>query len=460
MSTTDLRIWRPSGARASQLTADRRGPLTRIVVGSIVTGALTSAALVLGFFPGATEPVTTGLALLGFALGWTMLAMLSSRMTSLPQRWAYGLAAFLGTAGAGLLILAPGNEGLSRAAWVWPPALLALIAWSALRMRSSLPGRSKWLLYPVLGFLGAASLGAIAENAAMERESHAMTMPGRLFDVGGHRLHLDCRGSAAPTVVVENGLGENALLWTRISDATADKTRICSYDRAGTGWSDGARGSHDSLAIATDLHRLLDVAGEHGPFVLVGHSTGGIYAMTYAARYPEETAGMVLLDSASPQQFSILPDYASQYPMMMRLYGVMPTLERLGVGRLVPNVFANEVPGEAGRQAHTFSTSPRDARAARDEVATYRRAFAQAQGLTTLGSKPLIVISASETLAGTDGWAAAQRQLAALSDNSSYRTVRSSHGGLLDHGGSFEASVTAILDVVSSVRSGSDIRVH
>ena len=161
---------------------------------------------------------------------------------------------------------------------------------------------------------------------------------------------------------------------------------------------------------------------------------------------------MVLLDSASPRQFTVLPDYASQYPMMMRLYAVRPVLQRLGVGRLLPVLSANEVPGQAGKQASILLIRPRDGRAARDELATYRRSFAQAQALTSLGSKPLVVVSASDSMTGTAGWPVAQQQLAALSSNSGQRVVTSSHDGVLDHPGSFTVSVQAIADVVNAVR--------
>jgi len=257
--------------------------------------------------------------------------------------------------------------------------------------------------------------------------------------------------------VLVNGLGGSSPLWARIAAGAAATTRVCAYDRAGQGWSDDAPAPQDSAATARDLHRLLDVAGERGPFVLTGHSTGGVYAMTYAARYAEQVAGLVLLDSASPHQFTVLPAYAGQYARMTRLYGVLPTLLRIGAGRLVPALSANDVPGAAGEQAAAFANSPRSARTARDEVSTYSRAFEQAQELTSLGGKPLVVVSARETLARTAGWRAAQAQLAALSTDADHRTVDSSHGGLLDDATASRASITAITDVVGAVRTGARV---
>jgi pimeloyl-ACP methyl ester carboxylesterase len=459
MTTTAIRPPRPSGAPAVPQPAQRRGPLVGIVIASLVTGAVAAAALVLGLFPGAPEHVTTGVALFGFATGWAMLAFLSARMTSVPQRWAYGLAAFLGISGLALLTLAPDNDGLTAAAWVWPPALLVLVIWAGRRMRDSLPGRSRWLLYPVLGALSLASIGALVQNITANALPAPMAMPGVLHDVGGHRLHLHCSGRGTPTVVLESGLHGNSALWTRIADSTAATTRVCTYDRAGTGWSEDASGAQDSKAVVTDLHQLLSVSGEAGPYVLVGHSTGGVYALTYSATYPEQVAGVVLLDAASPHQFTVLPQYTSQFPMLQRLYGAMPSLLRLSAGRLVPALSANDIPGDPGKQAGAFAASPRSARTARDELSTYRRSFAQAQALATLGAKPLVVVSASQNVADTTGWLAAQQEMAVLSSNADHRIVDSTHVGLLDHPVSSIRSVAAIHDVVQSVRTGSSVAI-
>jgi pimeloyl-ACP methyl ester carboxylesterase len=454
MTTTDLRSSRPSGVPVPRPEPARRGPFVRIVLVSILTGAVAAAVLVLGVFPGAREDVTTGVALLAFAAGWTMLAFLTSRMTSSPQRWAYGLAAFLGTAGFAMVTVAPGDGALTAAAWVWPPALLVLVTWSVRRIRASMPGRTRWLVYPVLGALSVASVGALVQDVAARGETRVMAMPGALYDVGGHRLHLSCTGTGSPTVVLESGLGGSSPMWARVTAGTAPTTRVCAYDRAGIGWSDDAPRAQDGNAVVNDLHKLLSAAGETGPFVLVGHSVGGVYALTYAARFPQQVAGLVLLDSASPRQFTVLPGYAAQYSMISRLYGVLPTLVRLGAGRAVPTLTANHVPDAAGRQAAAFANSPRSARTARDEVSTYRQTFAQAQALTSVGSKPLVVVSTSESMTGTAGWPTAQRDLTALSSNADQRTVQSTHIGLLEDATASAASITAIADVVRAIRTG------
>jgi pimeloyl-ACP methyl ester carboxylesterase len=419
-----------------------------------VVGAL---AMTLGVFGGGHEHEITGSALLAFACGWAVLAVLSIRMTSQPQRWAVVPAVGMAVTGLGLLVLAPGDGAMTASGWVWPPALLALAIWMGFRVRRSLAaGNGRWALYPVVAVMAAAAVGGAVETVSLASDArHAM--PGHSYDVGGYELHLNCTGSGGPTVVLQSGLSEMSPYWSHITPAIEDTTRICAYDRAGQGWSEDSPHVPDGVQVAADLHTLLAQAGETGPFVLVGHSTGGAYAMTYAARYPEQVAGLVLLDSASPYQFTVLPEYAKQHEALTRLYGVQPTLTRLGVGRLVPALAANDVPGAAGQHAAAFANTPHSARTARDEVSTFRHSFEQAQALTTLGAKPLVVVSASENLTGTAGWEVAQEQLAALSSNSDRRTVTSSHGGVLDHPTAFNASIAGITDVVEAVRSDSSL---
>ena len=135
-------------------------------------------------------------------------------------------------------------------------------------------------------------------------DATAYPMPGQLIDVGGHRLHLNCTGSGSPTVVLEPGAGEMSSDLGWIAPAVARDTRVCVYDRAGRGWSEPADTPQDGRQIATDLHTLLQRGNVPGPYVLAGHSFGGLYVLTFAARYPDEVAGMVLVDSTAPASAS------------------------------------------------------------------------------------------------------------------------------------------------------------
>ena len=133
-------------------------------------------------------------------------------------------------------------------------------------------------------------------------------------------------------MILFNGLGEFSGSWSRVVDQVGDETRVCAYDRAGQGWSEDVDEPQDGVTAAADLHGLLAAAGVDGPYVLAGHSTGGAYALTYASQYPGDVAGMVLLDSSSPRQFTAMPDYPFQYALMRRGLALSPTLARIGLG--------------------------------------------------------------------------------------------------------------------------------
>jgi pimeloyl-ACP methyl ester carboxylesterase len=436
--------------------APSHGPLGRIIVTSLTVGAVAAGALTLGLFGGATESAITGSALVAFGASWAMLAVLSTRLTSQPQRWAFVPAAVMTAMGLVLLVSAPSEAGLAVLGWLWPPVMLVLAGWMFVHLRRAVADRRRWLLYPVIAVLGLAALGAAVEDVAQVRDQHAYPMAGSSYDVGGHRLHLDCHERAAPsgqagpggpTVILENGLGEMSASWARIIPAVARTTRVCAYDRAGQGWSEEAAHPLDGRETARDLHTLLARAQEHGPFILVGHSTGGTYALTYAAQYPAQVAGLVLLDSSSPDQFTVIPSFAGSYAMTRRAVALLPSLSRLGLARLSPA--ASALPAPAAAQVRAFSTSAPGLRNVRDEQSRLRDVFAQARALVTLGGKPLAVVTANESLS-TIGWAAAQDRLAALSINSSHRIADATHGGLLDDPHGAAVSVRAITDVVRS----------
>jgi pimeloyl-ACP methyl ester carboxylesterase len=298
-----------------------------------------------------------------------------------------------------------------------------------------------------------ASIGGMVETVALHHDSDAIAMPGHLYDVNGHRLHMNCTGTGSPTVVLNNGTGEISQSWARITPAIAATTRVCAYDRAGQAWSDGAQHPQDSRAIATDLHALLNAAGEHGPYLIVGHSLGGIYGMAFAAQYPNDVAGLVLLDSSTPEQFTTLPDYPSDYTMIQRTYGILPSIARLGVGRLFSSGAFSSLPQPAAGQVRAFGTSSRGLENARDDSSTYRVSFREAQALRTLNGKPLVVLTATGSIADTAGWSAAQDKLATLSSNALHSLADTSHAGMLEDARGASHSINAIDAAVRSVRT-------
>ncbi|SFP67535.1 Pimeloyl-ACP methyl ester carboxylesterase [Geodermatophilus dictyosporus] len=440
-----------STAEAAGPTAERAphtGPIRWIVVGSLLTGLLLAAVLSLVVFAGAPEHVITGSALLGFAAGWALLAVLSAWMTSQPQRWAWVPTAGLAATGLGLLVVAPGDGGLTAAGWVWPPALLTMAVWIGVRIRRALAaGSGRWLLYPVVVVIAASAVGGAVETVGLASDDPGRAMPGEVYDVGSYRLHLNCTGSGGPTVVLFNGLGLTSANWARVVPGVARSARVCAYDRAGQGWSEDAPQPRDGNQAAADLHALLQRAGEEGPYVLVGHSIGGDHAMIYAARYPEQVAGMVLLDATDPYRVGGGPPSAM---------AVLPSLARLGVGRLPPTSYWSTLPEPAAGQVRMFNANPRGWRNVRDEIATLPALLTQARDLTTLGDMPLVVLTA----AGAEddpARLAGQERMAALSTNSSHRPADAGHGALLDEERGAASSVQAVQDVVQAVRAGTPL---
>jgi pimeloyl-ACP methyl ester carboxylesterase len=184
-----------------------------------------------------------------------------------------------------------------------------LVAWLAAQRLLSLRSRSypRWrkategVVLSLLALAAVLVAGSSAFNAvALYR--FRQSPPGRTFLVDGHAMRIDCRGSGSPVIVLDAGLGDDGLIWGRVQPALANTTRVCSYDRAGFGWSDALPPPRDADHIATELHGLLAEAHVTGPVVLMGHSIAGIYLRDYASRYPENVVGLIFVDGSTPLQ--------------------------------------------------------------------------------------------------------------------------------------------------------------
>lgn len=418
-------------------------------------GLILALVLTVLVFGGATEPVISGVALLAFALGWTLLAWLSERRTDQPQRWACVPAIFMGVLGLAHLVFQPSDGVLRAFGWVWPIAAAGLAIWMIIQSRRSLHNWSRpVILYPFLAVLLLAAFGGGYETIREAMDKSAYTMSGELIDVGGYKLHISCRGSGTPTVILEAGLGQPAAMMSGwIQPGVATVTRVCVYDRAGMGWSEPAETPRDGVAIATDLHTLLSRAEIDGPYVLAGHSSGGVYVQVFAAQYPDEVAGLVLLDSQPPDAIANLPGYAGEYDGIRRFTALFPSVARLGVGRLAYPSAASGLPPEAWAEARALLSTAGHNRGYRDAAVGLKAALTQAQALTSLGDKPLIVVTAAEDAHA--GWLPLQEKMAGLSTNSVQRVIQdASHASLIEDEGDSANAIDAILDVVAAVRSG------
>jgi pimeloyl-ACP methyl ester carboxylesterase len=304
-----------------------------------------------------------------------------------------------------------------------------------------------WLGASLAILLVLALVGYIYEPIAEARDAKAYPPPGQMVDVGGYRLHINCTGEGSPTVVVESGWGDFSETWASVQPEVAKTTRICTYDRAGMGWSEPSPEPRTAREFAKELHTLLEEANEPGPYILVGHSMGGYTVRVYAHDYPEEVVGLVLVD---PQNLST-EDAATFNPAPKPGKNSLPALmARIGVMRLlaVPLGAVEDLP-EGDKQAYTASVvTPRGVQTYLDEGRGMSEGGAQARSVTTLGALPLIVLSRGKDMDAES--AASQARYLQLSTYSQHLIAdQSGHHIMIEQP---EAATAAIMQMVEQVR--------
>lgn len=240
--------------------------------------------------------------------------------------------------------------------------------------------------------------------------------PGTLVDIGGRSLHLNCTGSGSPTVVLDAGLGGNSLEWALVQSRVANFSRVCSYDRAGYGWSDPGPQPRTSSVIASELHAALLAAEVGPPYVIVGHSFGGFNARLFAARYPGESVGLVLVDAAHEEQFERLARGPAPTRIVPR--GHLYTAPPLSV--------PEGIPMSLRATARQLAAAPKARRAALSELLQFEHSAVEVERDSPHLDLPLVIVSRSaalwkhspeaEQLERT--WSQLQREMRKLSDHS------------------------------------------
>ncbi|MGH3146684.1 MAG: alpha/beta hydrolase [Rubrobacter sp.] len=304
----------------------------------------------------------------------------------------------------------------------------------------------------VAGLLVLAVFGAIYQAIATEIDRRTYSPPGEMVDVGTHRLHIDCVGQGSPTVILESGNGGMSSHWTRVRQEAAKSTRVCAYDRAGLGWSEPGPEPRDAGQVSGELHALLANAGIEGPYVLVGHSYGGLYAQMYDDRYPDEVAGVVLVDSSHPEQFTRSPEGRAMYERARWLTAIVPFFARLGVIRFTNSFSAHpNLPSQQRAEIEAFNSSTQHLSATAEEFRATPETAAQVRGTDGFGDKPLAVISAGEQ---SSDWLEMQDELATLSSDSIHRVVDgATHASLLYETRDAQATSATIDQVVEATRN-------
>jgi pimeloyl-ACP methyl ester carboxylesterase len=304
----------------------------------------------------------------------------------------------------------------------------------------------RWSGLLILLIVGLIIAGAIYESMAEASDLRNYPSPGQMVDVGGYRLHLHCTGTGSPTIVVDSGWGDFSAAWGWVQLDVAKTTRICTYDRAGMGWSEVSSEPRTAREYAKELHTLLTNAREHGPYILVGHSMGAHTMLVYAHDYPEEVSGMVLVDAQALPKADTVPIPAPKPGEG----SVLVFLARIGVWRLFagPLGAIQNLPPEEKGAYKAFSVTPRSVQTFLDEGRGISQGGADAKAVTSLGALPLIVLSRGKNQDAD--WAASQAGYVKLSTSSQqFFAEKSGHGIMIEQPA---AAVASILKMVALVR--------
>jgi pimeloyl-ACP methyl ester carboxylesterase len=308
-----------------------------------------------------------------------------------------------------------------------------------------------WLGASLVSLVVLMLVGYIYESRAEAADARAYPPPGQLVDVGGYRLHINCTGTGSPTVVIDAGLGDWSTSWGGyVQPEVAKTTRVCTYDRAGMGWSEEGPLPRDAEQFAKELHTLLQNANVPGPYVMVGHSLGGLPVHVFVHEYASEIAGVVLIESMNPKQFTQSPTEAqSQLESRSQPFSLQAALARFGVVRLLvklpgiaPSVPANE------EAYYPLYVRPQSFQTTTNESQGMPAAGAQAVAVKSFGDLPLIVLTAR--LNNNQGWQEWQTDLLQLSSNSQHLFAENSgHNIQVEEP---DAAIAAIIQMVEQVR--------
>ncbi len=333
-----------------------------------------------------------------------------------------------------------------------------------------------WLKRGATGLLvvivGIIVLGATYQFIATQRDQQTYLPPGQLVDVGGYKLHVHSMGEnqGNPTVILLSCGGCMVPNWGWIQPGIAQFTRVVAYDRAGFGWSEHATIPRTADQLITELHTALEKAAIPGPYLLIGHSLGGLVARLYVTRYPAAVAGMILLDPRHPDQATYWPEAAqvaqASEEKMVRLLG---WLARGGVLRLTGVGYeqAKDLPPPQAAQYAALWATTQFWQSLQDQSETVAQLDAEARATHTLGDLPLIVISATTAWLTPGAPADETRQVytalnleqAALSSNSLHLAVEgASHTSLVNKQADAQVIIDVVKQMIEAIATGEPLK--
>ena len=305
--------------------------------------------------------------------------------------------------------------------------------------------------------LGATALGSAAavQQALTVRDRRRYPAPGLLVHVDGRQMHLQVRGadSDGPTVVLEAGMGSFSPNWHWVQEELAPVVRSVSYDRAGLGWSRRSRHPRDAQSIATELRDTLREAAVEPPYVLAGHSFGGLPVRAFADLYPQLTAGLVLVDASHPDQWVRWPTpHADRIlEVSQRTVGWLGWLGVLRALNLSRGISAG-LPARQAAEIRAGAALPGFAATEAAQIRSWSVSREQLNAAAPLGDLPLAVLAVTEQPVGGELLSALQRELAELTEDASFEVVQgASHESLVserEHAMVVAKTIEAVVQVV------------
>lgn len=308
-------------------------------------------------------------------------------------------------------------------------------------------------------------LGVAYQTIASEMDTRAYAPRGQIYTVNGHQMHLVCNGSGSgsPAVILQAGASAESLWWYRVQQQLAPHAQVCAYDRPGMGWSDPVNGARDPLTINAELHTLLDRAGIPTPYVMAGHSYGAILTRVYAAQYPNEVAGIILIDSqlVTPKHFANASEANQNQSYWDVVHGIGSVMTRVGLMRLIGGSDFQRFgyPPEVAQEIVGLQARPQviDAYHAENGPA-FPALQAASAAAENLGDLPVIVLWASQTNDQNQGNPSLRplaEELSTYSSNTATRIVEgANHGSILGMEEYARQVTEAVLDVIDAVQTG------
>jgi pimeloyl-ACP methyl ester carboxylesterase len=282
--------------------------------------------------------------------------------------------------------------------------------------------------------------GLIFQHVSSARDFRAYIPPGVFVEVSGYKMHLYCDGprESTPAVILESGLNDSWLSWFKVQPPIAKFARVCSYDRAGVGWSDAQPGEPDSQTISLRLHSLLRNAGIKPPYILVGHSSAGLHVRVFQKMYPAEVSGIVLLDASHPDEMNRMPPQIAVGRSKRRFkFELLKLTMPFGIPRLTGR--CGDGPAEIKNLLRTAQCRRLWMETQEAEFDAFDKSVDESRAAASLGSLPLMVLSHDPKIGGRPGvlpadiaerseiaWARMQEELSRLSTSGSHIVAQGS----------------------------------